>query len=85
MNESELLQAYRLILYAHEVALRSGAKWGLCDDIDNAGNPYPSQWGRDILRRAWAVVDKADGIVAIEAFLAGGQPMPGSGEGSVSR
>lgn len=71
MNK-ELLQAYRLILDAHEVALKRGDRWGLCDAIDNKGHPYPSQWGGDILRRARAAVDEADGIVEVlELFKPG--------------
>lgn len=68
--ESKLLQVYRLLLDVHEVALKRGDKWGLCDDIDNSGKPYPSQWGRDILRQARAAVDRADGIGDIEVLLA---------------
>jgi hypothetical protein len=68
--ETELLQAYRLIVDAHETALKSGHKWGLCDEIDNAGNPYPSQWGRDILRLARAAVDTADKVMSVEELLA---------------
>jgi hypothetical protein len=68
--ETELLQAYRLILDLQETALKRGDKWGFCDCIDNMGDPYPSQWAYDILRKARAAVDKADGVTDIEAMLA---------------
>jgi len=49
-EELELL--YRLILDCNEVALRRGDKYGLCDSIDNEGNPYPSMTLAEVIDRA---------------------------------
>lgn len=40
----------QVILEADKVARKRGDKYGLCDSIDNFGNPYPSQWAADIIR-----------------------------------
>lgn len=34
------------------VARQRGDKYGLCDQIDNGGSPYPSQWLADLLAQA---------------------------------
>lgn len=66
MKQNELEQAYRLILEANETALKRGDKYGLCDSIDRRGNPYPSQWGADILHRASDYIAEVDGTPTVE-------------------
>lgn len=36
------------------VARARGDKYGLCDQIDNGGSPYPSQWLADLLAQTGA-------------------------------
>lgn len=60
MDELELL--YRLLLDMNETALRRGDKYGVCDCIDNNGNPYPSWTLDDLKKRAADFVIKADRI-----------------------
>ena len=40
------------LLNADAVAHERGERFGLCDCVDNKGNPYPSQWLADLLTRA---------------------------------
>jgi hypothetical protein len=61
----ELAAAYRLIADANSLAFERGDKYGLCDDIDNSGNPYPSAWCKELTLRAvenTRIVDKIPGI-----------------------
>ncbi len=37
------------LLEIETVAKKRGERFGACDCIDNAGNPYPSQWLADLL------------------------------------
>lgn len=37
------------LLNADAISRKRGDKFGLCDCIDNCGNPYPSQWLSDLL------------------------------------
>ncbi len=48
-REKEYAQA---LLDANQVAERRGEKFGLCDAIDNAGNPYQSKWLEELLEEA---------------------------------
>jgi hypothetical protein len=43
-----------IIVAADVVARERGDEYGLCDCIDNAGRPYPSQWGSDLIKAAYA-------------------------------
>ncbi len=58
---------YRLLLDANETALRRGDKYGLCDAIDNDGNPYPSQFLADVIDKAVKHVVKADRIPLVKS------------------
>jgi hypothetical protein len=55
----EILAAYRLIVDADGVARRRGDAYGLCDSIDNTGQPYPSGWAADLVMLARAAVQVA--------------------------
>jgi hypothetical protein len=37
------------LLSVNAVAIERGDKFGACDQIDNTGQPYPSQWLADLL------------------------------------
>lgn len=41
-----------LIVEADFVQRARFTEWGIMDSIDNRGNPYPSQWAADLVRRA---------------------------------
>ena len=58
--EKELELLYRLLLDCNEVALRRGDMHGVCDAIDNDGNPYPSQILADVISRAVEFEAKVD-------------------------
>jgi hypothetical protein len=45
----EARQFAQALLNANVVARQRGDRFGLCDCVDNAGNPYPSQWLADLL------------------------------------
>lgn len=61
----ELDQTYRLLLEADTVARKRGDKYGLCDEIDNDGKPYPSAWGERIRERALNYVIEQDKIPVV--------------------
>ena len=48
----EAQQFAQALLNADHVARARGDRFGLCDCVDNAGNPYPSQWLADLLEFA---------------------------------
>jgi hypothetical protein len=65
VDNVELL--YRLLLDCQETALRRGDKWGLCDCIDNHGNPYPSAVLAGVLKHAVEYVNKVDGVPVVRS------------------
>lgn len=52
LAEQEARQFAQALLNADAVARARGDRFGLCDCVDNAGNPYPSQWLTDLLHLA---------------------------------
>lgn len=53
MNEEQKLRhLYQAIVDLDAVARERGDRFGVCDCVDNAGNPYPSQWLADLLKEA---------------------------------
>lgn len=67
METDSLELLYRLLLDCQEAALRRGDKWGLCDCIDNFGNPYPSAVLAGALKHAVEFVAKVDGIPMVRS------------------
>lgn len=63
MASKDLL--YRILLDAHETALRRGDKYGLCDAIDNHGTPYPSAAMAEVIGEAVDYVARVDRIPAL--------------------
>jgi hypothetical protein len=51
------------------VAIERGEKYGVCDQIDNAGNPYQSKWLADLLALRSGIRSE---IAAIEAHTRAG-------------
>jgi len=47
----EVRDLRELITDATEVAIRKHCPFGLCDQIDNYGNAYQSQWAAEVIRR----------------------------------
>ncbi len=53
---AKLTQSARVVIQECEtVAYKRGDEYGLCDAIDNADHPYPSQWKEDIRKELEAV------------------------------
>jgi hypothetical protein len=50
--EAEINQLRQLVVNADAVSRARFEYYGLCDCIDNAGSPYPSQWAADIIERS---------------------------------
>lgn len=48
----EVEQLRQLVSNADAVSRARFEYYGLCDCIDNAGRPYPSQWSADLIERA---------------------------------
>jgi len=44
----------QLVVDADTIARKRGDRYGLCDCIDSAGNPYPSPWSAELIRRVKA-------------------------------
>jgi hypothetical protein len=63
MANKDLL--YRLLLDAHETALRRGDKYGLCDAIDNDGKAYPSAAMAEVIGEAVDYVVRVDRIPSL--------------------
>lgn len=60
---SALVEALRAALRSvNAVAIERGDKYGACDQIDNAGNPYQSEWFAKLLadQSAGALPDEGD-------------------------
>jgi hypothetical protein len=62
-KEQQLAQA---LLNADTVARMRGDQFGLCDCIDNAGNPYPSQWLANLLTHARALGLVGEGVKIVK-------------------
>ncbi len=69
MNRQKLDLLYRLLLDANEVALRRGDKYGLCDAIDNDGNPYPSATMAEIVGTAADYVVRVDRLPDLKVHI----------------
>lgn len=55
----DLLQFAQLLADADHVSRERFEYYGLCDQIDNNGRPYPSQWSAELLVKAVGII-KAD-------------------------
>ncbi len=51
-ERAELHALRNLVIDADGVARQRGDKYGLCDQTDNRGRPYPSQWAANLIGRA---------------------------------
>jgi len=49
---AEVEQLRQLVTNADAVCRARFEYYGLCDSIDNAGTPYPSQWSADLIKKA---------------------------------
>lgn len=65
----------RLLVEAEQIARMRGEMFGLCDCIDNCGNPYPSQFLADTIKNAMARGIKPQGrkVPIAEKFKTGHQ------------
>jgi hypothetical protein len=66
-NEFMLHQIARLIDDANQVALDRGDKYGLCDAIDNSGQPYQSAWAEMLIHFCAGLVATTDKVPGADA------------------
>lgn len=60
--EREIEQLRELVVNADAVSRARFEYYGLCDCIDNAGGPYPSQWAADLIERARTTTEPAESL-----------------------
>ena len=60
--EREIEQLRQLVVNADAVSRSRFEYYGLCDCIDNAGGPYPSQWAADLIERASTTTEPTESL-----------------------
>jgi len=72
-RKERIIEQYQAALRSvNAVAIERGDKYGVCDQIDNDGKPYPSQWLTDLL----TVSDSpASALAASKSSEQKGQPI----------